>query len=239
MKYIFIFSLILFAFLGYQSLRIYRLSRISLALVKHTHPFSYTPARPNSNALFIGDSLAVGVGARSEDKTIAGYFSHDHPQAKIINLAVSGSKINDGLLVMQSLVSTEPEIHFNVIIIQLGANDIVQMSPLTNTKQLLEALLLLARAHADRVIFLTAGDVGHAPIFLPPVSWFYSYRSRQFFRAFEEVAVAARVTYVDLYYAGSRDPFSKNTTFYYATDQFHVTGDAYKFWYKRIALTGI
>jgi len=43
--------------------------------------------------LFIGDSTAVGTGARSNTQSVAGYFGHDYPAAQIDNNSYNGRKL--------------------------------------------------------------------------------------------------------------------------------------------------
>lgn len=224
-------SIVCVLFFTYQAFRIYTYSRISLLLVKEMTAFSITPQNPTKRFLFIGDSLGVGVGARVPEESIAGRLSQEHPNAEIRNLSVSGFKIRDGLKVAQSLGKND---HYTSIFIQLGANDIVQLSNKQETLKNLSALLMIAKAHADKVIFYSAGVVGHAPIFIPPLNILYNIRSQNFFEGFQEVCNTLDVTYVDLYYSWEEDPFVKNPDLYYARDKFHVSSEAYAFWYEKI-----
>ncbi len=122
----------------------------------------------------------------------------------------------------------------DTILIQLGANDIVHLTPLSDAMRDLETLLQLTKRHSKKVIFFTSGNVGSAPLFPFPVSIFYRIRSNYFFGNYKKLAQKNGVPYVELYLPWADDPFVKNPSLYYASDSFHVTNAAYELWYQKI-----
>ncbi|MBA3551128.1 hypothetical protein H0W32_02895, partial [Patescibacteria group bacterium] len=118
--------------------------------------------------------------------------------------------------------------------IQLGANDIVHLTPLNEATSDLQKLLSVTQAHSKKVIYFNSGSLGSAPLFPHPVDWFYAMRSKNFYNQFKETAQKSNVIYVDLYYPREHDPFLKNPTLYYAEDSFHVSNTAYELWYQKI-----
>lgn len=231
MKYIFsVLIVLLVIYCVYQAVRVTRLISISKMLVDQGVAFSITPQNPREKFLIIGDSLNVGVGASSSD-SIAGRLSKDHPNAEIINVSVSGARMADGL---KAINKFDGEHKFDVVIVQLGANDIVYFTPMSQTTDELHQILKKAASISDEVIFLTAGSVGQAPMIPFPASSIYEWRSKAFFAATKQVAADEGAIYIDLYYPRSEDPFLKNIPFYYAPDRFHLSGNGYGLWYQKI-----
>ena len=228
------FLLILLALvtvLVFQGIRVYRLIKISKMLVETAKPFSHTPSTFSKKVLILGDSLGVGVGSLKQEDTIAGRLHADYPNVYIKNLSVSGYKIIDALNVINTLPDNE---EFDVVLLQIGGNDIVKGMSLSNSNKNLKVLLDKAKSHSRKVIFLTSGSVGFAPIFPQPFDWFYDRKSKIYLDSFEKIAKEVGVTRIDLYASREDDPFLKNIDLYYAKDVFHPSGDGYGLWYEKI-----
>ena len=75
--------------------------------------------------LFIGDSTAVGTGARSNTQSVAGYFGHDYPAAQIDNNSYNGRKLHQ----MACQFPTKTKFQYDLVVAQIGANDIMQFTP--------------------------------------------------------------------------------------------------------------
>jgi lysophospholipase L1-like esterase len=232
MKYILIgISFFIIIFILYQLARVNKLIQVSKRLVQQTTAFSIIPPQPTKKFLILGDSLGVGVGASSPEYSIAGRLSKDYPEAEIKNLSVSGLRIHGGLSIAQLLKKEEM---FDVIFIQLGANDVLHLTSLPDATNDLQKLLSITQTHAKKVIYFNSGSLGSAPLFPHPVDWFYAVRSKSVYEKFQNIAEKTGVTYVDLYYPRAEDPFLKNPDLYYAADSFHVTDTAYELWYQKI-----
>jgi lysophospholipase L1-like esterase len=231
MKFIFVivFLLIVSVFV-YQISRFFRLEKIGKDIAHITLPYSIHIRNPAKRVLVIGDSLAVGVGASTPERSIAGLLSTDYPTTDITNFAVSGSKIKDVLKTLES----SKDLGYDLLLIQVGGNDVVQFTPVEDAATDMDSLLKLAKTKSSKVIFYSSGSVGFAPIFIPPVSWVYTYRTTQLYSALKKVADDNNVTYIDLLYSKKDDPFKNDIDEYYANDYFHVSDAGYKFWYEKI-----
>ena len=225
-----ILGIILLILFVVQGFRVYSYGKISKRLVIITKPFSFKLENNIGNILIIGDSLGVGVGSSVED-SLSGRLHKDFPEYNILNESISGIKIHDGLLIIKNI---EKDKQFNFIVIQLGANDITRLTKKSNALSDLRELLLIAHEHTKNVIFVTSGSVGYAPLFIEPISTFYTYRSRSFFKDFENVTKETNTKFVNLYYPKETDPFLKNENKFYAEDKFHPSGEGYGLWYKEI-----
>lgn len=197
----------------------------SATRVEH-HPDSST-----RRILIIGDSLWAGVGAGNPEDSLAGRLIADLPEAEVENKAISGARIADGLDQLDVALSEPGE--YDQIIIQLGANDILNFSSLKQARKDLRQLLEQAQAAAPDVAYMVSGSVGFAPVFLRPLDWLYTFQSRRYLAVFGAVAEKAGVEYIDLYRARKFDPFYKNPEKFYAADKFHPSGAGYGLWYGK------
>ncbi len=229
-KVILVIIILFFVLVSFQAVRIFHFAKISKKLIEETKAFSFKNTNAAKKFLIIGDSLAVGVGGK-ETESLGGRLHADYPEASIQNLSVSGAKIEDGLKIINQIGESEK---FDVIIIQLGANDITQQTPISKVIEGATQILKKAKMLSNKVIFLTSGSVGYAPIFIKPSSYFLTYRSTQFFKLFKEISAENRVTFIDLFHEKENDPFLKNINLYYAKDYFHPSGEGYGIWYKVI-----
>lgn len=232
MKYFLMVILIfIFSWFIYSIYKFFNLLHVSRNLVENSSAYSKTPQMINKKVLFIGDSLGIGVGASTPSNSIAGRFAQDNPQAKIINLSLSGAKIHDGLIIARGLKDIEI---YDLIIIQLGANDITRLTSEEEINKDLRELLTIAKLHSKKIVFLTSGNVGHAPIFPFPINYFYTIRSNRLISLFQKISEENKIPYINLNYNKSEDIFLKNINLYYASDQFHVGDAGYAFWYQKI-----
>lgn len=110
------------------------------AVLKQIEPYTNWWTDQNQQALsdsgpllvVIGDSTAIGIGASSAEQgyvghVVRGLSQRDDEQWRVINLAQSGARVNDGLTrqlpTVESLVEHGPKP--NLVISCIGANDIV------------------------------------------------------------------------------------------------------------------
>lgn len=228
-----ILSILGIIFLGLivlQGFRIYSYGKVSKRLVSMAKPFSYKASHKTGSILIVGDSLGIGVGSNRED-SLSGRLHRDFPDYDIDNISQSGIKIKDGLSKIKNL---EKEKKYNFIIIQLGANDITRFTKITSVVSDLRELLKIAHEHSNKVIFVTSGSVGYAPLFIEPFSSFYTNRSKTFFKDYKKIAEESNTKYVNLFFSKEEDPFRKDEDKFYAEDKFHPSGAGYGLWYENI-----
>src|ERR1041385_1130520 len=83
---------VLVIFIGVQVLRIWFFStRFSYNQI----PFERKLSQPRLRILFLGDSTAVGTGARDSRGSVAGYFGQDFPKAEIVNISRNGKRLHE------------------------------------------------------------------------------------------------------------------------------------------------
>jgi lysophospholipase L1-like esterase len=137
---IFLIIIIVLAYAGAQGYRMYRSNRTSERLIQEAEALENHPENPDRRILILGDSIWAGVGASDPADSMAGRLIADAPQALVVNKAESGAKITDGRRQLQE-AGDEFGKPFDQIIIQLGANDILQISSMSSAESGLQKLL--------------------------------------------------------------------------------------------------
>ena len=125
MKYLWaLVLLIVVVYVGYEYFRIQNLIQVSAGLVAEVRP--YENATGTVSVLVLGDSTAVGVGSPS-DESVAGRLG-EYLHASVENHAVSGAVTAD----LPGQIAKAQKQHYDLILIQIGANDIIRFhSPAT------------------------------------------------------------------------------------------------------------
>ena len=161
-----------------------------------TTAFEQHVANPEYRILVAGDSTAFGIGAKKPEESTAGRLGALYPHAEISNISKSGDRVVDTLIKLRE-VSTVSE-KYNLLLMQVGANDITRRTPLDKLQKDLGDLLDVANETSQQVIILHSADVGTAPIFPEPIDWYLGRQSRMVRDLFLQVTAEKRVTYVDL-----------------------------------------
>jgi len=78
--------------------------------------------------LVLGDSTGVGVGATRPEESLAGLFAADYPDADIINVAVSGTRVADAIT--QARRCFEAGLSFDLALLHVGGIDVIADTPL-------------------------------------------------------------------------------------------------------------
>ena len=80
------------------------------------------------------------------------------------------------------------------------------------------------------LIVMPAGNVGNAPFFLPPWSWWMTARARTLHDIVRETAQRTGASYVNLYKTKAEDPFAREPERLHAADGLHPSDDGYAQW---------
>lgn len=220
-------------FLCFATIMIWQVSRFYMFLKRTSYtitPYSHQNLSATMKVLFLGDSTAVGTGANTNTESVAGWLAKDFPQAHIDNFSRNGRKLKEQLF-EYDFKST---VHYNLVIIQIGGNDILRFTPLVYIRRDLSELIDRAKSMGDHVVVLHSGNVGIAPLFIWPISDFLTQRTKAVRAIYQEIAHAKGAMYIDLYHERVDDPLNKNIDRYYSLDYLHPSGFGYQSWYARI-----
>jgi lysophospholipase L1-like esterase len=179
--------------------------------------------------LILGDSTGVGVGATLPEESIAGLLAADYPDADIVNVAESGARV--ARAIEQARMCIDAGLRFDLVLLHVGANDIVADTPLGRLADDCDMLLHELGRLALRTVWLGPPDLGLAPLFPPPYSWMMASRSRAATRVFSDAAARCNVAFVDFSAPAHVAHFSRRRREHFAVDGFHPNSASYKYGY--------
>jgi len=205
----------------YEYVRIVPLVRASKELPKTIGETNRDTAATRS-LLVLGDSTAVGVGTESKfsvPERVASSIG-----ASVENRARSGARTEE---LLSQLAAAEHD-SYDLILIQAGANDVIFFESLSEAERYMNTLLTQAQKLSDRVVVLTAGRIGDAPLFPYIARPILNIRAANLRKRFSELSKMHSAEYVDLYKLPS--PFGSNPEKYYAPDFLHLSAEGYEVW---------
>lgn len=194
-------------------------------------PYQQYKAEAPLKILCLGDSTGVGTGVDDNRQSIAGLFGRDFPQASIVNDSYNGRRL--GHLVKEFRL--KPREHYNLVLIQIGGNDILKFTAYSDVRRDLAAVLQSASQAADHVVILHTGDVGRAKVFIWPFTWLMTQRTLKVRDIYIEESARAGAVYIDLYRNLKNDPVILSAS-YYGPDRLHLSSVGYRIWYDQIRL---
>lgn len=182
----------------------------------------------HARVLILGDSTGVGVGATLPEESVAGLFAADYPDADIINVAVSGTRVAGA--VAQVRTCLEAGLRFELALLHVGGNDVVVDTPLDRLSDDCDTLLEELGRLAVRTAWLGPPDLGLAPLFPRPYAWLMASRSRAAARVFAAAAARHDVVFVDFSAPAHAAHFRRRRK-HFAIDGFHPNSASYKYGY--------
>jgi lysophospholipase L1-like esterase len=212
--------------IGTSGCAAWRLSR-SAELVRRSEPFQQRPAAPALRLLVVGDSTAVGTGASTPTRSVAGRAGQAYPRLAIENRAADGARHADVIRQLQG------EDRFDVVLVQVGGNDVIRPGSLDGLEAQIDEVVRRARALAPHVVLMPCGNVGNAPFFFAPLSWWMTRRSRALHRFTQSAARRGGAQYVNLFHERDDDPFVQDPSLN-ASDGLHPGDEGYALWWQQL-----
>jgi lysophospholipase L1-like esterase len=228
-----IILIVALTFFGATLINVSKKILISSELVEKSSAFSFNPENPNMKVLFLGDSTAVGTGVLDSENSTAGRFHRDFPNAKIENRAENGARMFD---IIEQLRSVNES--YDVIVIQGGANDIINLTPKRDiyerARTLLHEAVLNTKEKEGVVVLITSADMGETEFFPSYLEPYYSFRSRSVLYELEKISNEEGVVFVDLIESDSDFSFKDDPETFFAPDHLHLSDEGYGLWYREI-----
>jgi lysophospholipase L1-like esterase len=182
-----------------------------------------------ATVLILGDSTGVGVGATRPEESVAGLFAADYPDAEIVNIAVSGTRVADAIA--QARRCFEAGLHFDLALLHVGGNDVVADTPSHRLADDCDTLMRELGRVAARTAWLGPPDLGLAPLFPRAYAWVMAARSRAASKIFSAAAARHNVLFVDFSAPAHVAYFRKRRREHFAVDGFHPNSASYKYGY--------
>lgn len=179
--------------------------------------------------LVLGDSTGYGTGVKKATASVAGRMGSDFPGFNIMNDSVNGRRLGELLPVAKTL-----EGEYALILLQIGANDILQKGDVTKVEQELRELVTILSEHTEHLVMLSSGNVGGSSAFTGEVAKEYEALSRVYRDMFLQVSRETELTYIDLFVEPADDPFIIEAKTYMSIDGLHPSGAGYGLWYVKL-----
>ncbi|MBC7767122.1 SGNH/GDSL hydrolase family protein [Arenimonas sp.] len=222
MKVILILILIIITILTYDIIRMYLLYQKTVQLENGFMAFQRIDPNTKQRILVLGDSTAVGTGSSNNIYSTTGRLSSKYPEAEVINISENGLKLS-GLNERIKNVSG----HFDIIVIQIGANDIIRLTDLETIDTELDKLLKKTKTLSSKVVILHSGNIGESkffPWYITPILTYRSKEVREIYIRKTSIYESSYVNLIDLHVDGK----------YYASDKLHLNDEGYKIWFDEI-----
>ena len=213
----------------YWGARFVYLFSVAISMTSRTVPYEKVSNNTSVTLLVLGDSTAVGVGASTPEESVPGRLAAHVGATYVENHAVSGSLVND----VPPQIEKAALPRYRMILLQIGANDMVRFHDADKTARRLGDVLENLPP-ADSVIVISAGDLGTARIFPPPLRPLYTRVNLKYHMAFSSIAEERGVTYIDLSKGPGKELFEKEPERYFAPDRFHLSSAGYGLWFDAI-----
>lgn len=178
----------------------------------------------------LGDSLTYGLGASSHKGTfpyiLGQKFLTEYKKVEIINLAVSGSVVNDVLSSqLPQAIAENPDF----VTILIGTNDVHRFADKQEFKTSLTSLIeQLQKNTGSKILLINIPYLGTKSLILPPHNSIMDLKIKEFNQEIRVAANLNKIGYFDLYNK-SKVHFDKDTSFY-SSDQFHPSDKGYILW---------
>ena len=183
----------------------------------------------HATVLVLGDSTGVGVGATRPEESVAGLFAADYPDADIVNVAVSGTRVAGAIT--QARTCFEAGLRFDLALLHVGGIDVIADTPLHRLADDCDLLMRELGRLAERTAWLGPPDLGLAPLFPRPYAWVMASRSRAASKIFSAAAARHGVLFVDFSAPAHAAYFKERRRQHFAADGFHPNSASYKYGY--------
>lgn len=197
-------------------------------------PYECKPEQPLARVLVLGDSTGVGLGANLPGETIPGMLSAEHPQVEITNLAVSGARLEDVRKQVSVLAADEAAPPYDLILLLVGGNDVLRLTPMGRLALEADVLLPELTRLGTKVLWLCSANLGLAPVFMAPWSWWASLQTYRACMLFERMAARYGVLFLSVFRQRGEEPFSNEPSMYFSLDGVHPSSAAYRVCYEQL-----
>jgi len=197
------------------------------ALARASEPYRQPGQDGAPRLLVIGDSTAVGTGASAPTRSLPGLIGQRWPRIGIDNRA------QDGATFAALPAQLAPDGRYDVVLVMAGGNDVIRLRDFAQVRADIERALALAHERAPTVVVMPAGNVGNAPFFPPPLSWWMSSRACELHVAIAAASARSGAIYVNLYRERAQDPFVQQLDLH-AADGLHPSEAGYRQWWSEL-----
>lgn len=228
-------TLALLGLLGTASFKQFMALRSAAAWVRKPTPcpvFERRLDQARVRVLILGDSTGAGVGADMPCSAVGGLLAKHHLDVDIVNISEPGARVADLHRQIDAYAAvTQP---FDLALLHVGGNDILRSRQLASIEQQADEVLARLGRIARHVVWLGPGDVGAAPLFVPPFSWWLSRRTALAANRFERAAKRAGADFIAFHQACHTRVLAADRQRYFALDGLHPSSECYAYCYRQM-----
>jgi len=222
-------AIALLLWVAWDSLNVYMKAKVAQTLMADPKPYDALTTEYGKTLLILGDSTGVGTGASTPEDTVAARLAVHLGATYVENQSKNGAAVDDLTTQIQHLHLS----HYDVILLQIGGNDILALHEPKKTAERLAAITKTL-PDAEKIVLMTAGNVGGATLIPHLIRPFYTWLNLRYHKAFGRMAKEEGITYVNLYRKPSEDPFIQDPDRYLAEDGLHPSSEGYGLWFEHL-----
>ena len=186
--------------------------------------------------VWLGDSLAAGVGAETADASVASlsaslYRSAHQRTVQLTCLAKAGSRATDVLTAQVPLALGLLSVG-TVAVLLVGSNDVATLNPQRRFRRQYRDILDALVGTGSTVVAVGLPDIGSATVLAQPLRMIAGWAGRRTDAEVRRLALIHGAHYIDI---NCRPPVELMPTVYLAADNYHPNNETYRFWADRIA----
>lgn len=196
--------------------------------------FTTEGKQPAIRMAFLGDSLVEGVGASGPRESLAGQVARKVSDqtgraVDLVGFGVSGAITSE---VVRDQLDEVDAGRFDVIVIEIGSNDVTHLTSLGAVERSTRTMLEQASERAPIVVFGSAGKL-NSRNFLPPLRQILMARATQVRGVQRDVAGEFDVAFMDV--ARDVSPTYDAAADAASEDDFHPGDVGYEIWARPLA----
>lgn len=202
-------------------------------LITRVTPYEQPGGGAAGHILFVGDSTGYGTGADTSEDSVAGRLGNAYTWYTITNNSVNGREIAGAMKVVSGLSDRDT---YNLIVLQIGANDMIGGATAEETVGRMRELIDETRTHAESVVVITCGNLGAPSIFKGEEARQLTDTARTYDQLMNKLSNEYQnVSFVSLFDEPEDDPFIQNRKAYTSIDGLHPSSKGYAIWYQKAA----
>lgn len=211
--------------IGMSQLTIFR----TLYLIAKVTPAYEQTGTTDKKLLLLGDSTGYGTGASNRNESTAGRIGAAYPDLKIENNSVNGRTAVELLDVVKKIEGT-----YDVILLQIGTNDLLAGDSPESVVVTIESLVEILQSHTEDIVVLTSGNIGAAWRFEGEKAQKFAEVSKEYDSFMKRTSANNGFTFVSLWTEPEDDPFVLEPKKYTAFDGLHPTSAGYAIWFGQL-----
>lgn len=205
----------------------YRIGQGNLIFPDTTHAYTIPGTTPPRVYAALGDSLTAGVGVSTYELSYPYSLARKLAQSQAYELKVFARPgiTSSGLIseYLDAAIASKPD----MVTILIGTNDIHNWVRADEFETRYRHILETLATETDAEIYaISIPHIGSRFLYLPPLKWYFGYKSEEFNAIIARVSEEYGATYVDI--ATPTKTLLKADGELYAADSFHPSALGYK-----------